>query len=273
MRTPVARRSASLLLFVLCLPLLATPLHATEAIRASLALSVSSEPTPADLALRRDAFDIPECVVPTADRPGSPPGAGLESKAGPNGAYGAGYDSALVHNARVRGRTYRKALKKRSNASFNRMGQMTYKEFQWMRQFAKRIGKDIVMTGSLTETRIGMRNRLDPAVRHLLPEFRQRKPWSSLLDPKVGADGKFEMPDLDFWEGSGLTRPEFDVIEQRFYGWKADHTGYSLAEDYYPKLSNFHTLPKGEPGPGAIIFRSNGSVERILGGWQRGRLK
>jgi len=152
-------------------------------------------------------------------------------------------------------RFVRPGLETRSSKEFLRMGQLTEGEFSNLRRLAKDFHKDIVLSGSYAETDIGLRRRYDLLkVKDL--GWRGHKPFSDLVDGGRG--------DLDIWEGTGLTQRELDRISETMCGLDIDIMGYNL--ERYPSLESFGDV---NVGPGALVFRSPGAVERILGAWQR----
>jgi hypothetical protein len=158
----------------------------------------------------------------------------------------------------------RAGLPERTRAESLLKGQLTDGEWDAMRQMAIELKKDIPLTGSRSETDLGLARRYavkenpDLAKRFGIPEWRAAKPGSGLIDSAAG--------DVDIWEGAGLTEGEKITIMKKVFPNVTDRqidSGYSLK--YYPHESALG----GESGPGALIFRSNGRVERILASWQR----
>jgi hypothetical protein len=141
-------------------------------------------------------------------------------------------------------------------------GQLTDAEYEFLRSLAKKWGRDIVLTGSLSETDRGLRNRENPALQGELPPFRRNKPESGLVKGGKG--------DIDIWQGSGL-RPEqlnelllgFNILngernEQFDLGDPSE--GYNLRR--YPNIHYFGRKA------GAIVFAPDGTTVRIPAPWQ-----
>lgn len=149
----------------------------------------------------------------------------------------------------------RPGLELRSQKMFLRMGQLKDSEYRGLKNLAKKFGKDIVLSGSLAETAEGFRQRYHGDDLSILG-FREEKIHSDLV---VHGES-----DIDIWEGSNLSSSELKEVSKCLNNWEVDATGYSV--ERYPTLNDFGTM---DGGPGALVFRKNGSVERILGAWQR----
>jgi RHS repeat-associated protein len=154
----------------------------------------------------------------------------------------------------------RKVLPLRDDFGWER-GQLLDEEYEFLRAKAQQWNKQIVMSGSFSETDLGLIRRYDPESQKYLPAFRRSTPKSGLVD--IGAG------DVDFWEGSFLSpyqlrviRNYFKQIDPRFV--TKDPTGlkgYKLR--YYPTLDAFNEMA------GAIVFNPGGTTQRIAGPWQR----
>lgn len=139
-------------------------------------------------------------------------------------------------------------------------GQLTDSEFSFLKTRAQEWGKDIVLSGSLSETDLGLQRRYNPETRQHLPEFRRTKWGSGLVDKGIG--------DVDVWEGSGLSASQYNELLTGFpAGFTTDlptqTDGYNL--NRYRDVTSF-----GNPeyGPGAIVFRPDGTTYRIPAIWQ-----
>lgn len=156
----------------------------------------------------------------------------------------------------------RPGLPERTPVESLKKGQLTDKEWNDMRDLAQKLGKDLVLSGSLTETDLGLERRYaamnDPALKEKFPEFRQDKLNSGLVDKGD------EKGDVDLWEGSNLSKADLAEIKKVFPKFEKVDTGYKKED--YPTLSKFGDK---DEGPGAIIFKANGTVERIEASWQR----
>jgi hypothetical protein len=142
-------------------------------------------------------------------------------------------------------------------------GQLQEIEWQALRQYAMKVHKDLVLSGSLSETDLGLFRRYsaiqDPAIgdRYSIPAYRMEKLRSELVDNNGG--------DFDLWEGSHLSRRELgEIRRQIFPEFKIDKPkeGYSLAR--YPRIESFSEFGGG----GALVFHADGRVTRLPARWQ-----
>jgi hypothetical protein len=155
----------------------------------------------------------------------------------------------LVHNVGP----CRPGLETRTSEEFWRKGQLIDDEFEFFQQLARDRGKKVVLSGSLSETDLGLARRYTPETQQYLPPW--RKPTSELVD-------KGKVRDVDFWEATDLTREEIASIQKRFPDAKEiDATGYSKSN--YPNESSFTTQG------GAIVFYPSGRTVRRSAPWQR----
>jgi len=165
------------------------------------------------------------------------------------------------------GRSYKKGqyvpdprrpdLPRRIDGGWQR-GQLTDAEYDALRDFATRNNKQIVLSGSLSETDLGLRNRYSGEFP--LPDWRAKKPHTGLVDTGIG--------DSDFWQGSNLSQPELDELAKIFpENFKKPDTGYSL--EHYPALEDFSASGQGA---GALVFEPDGSTWRVPATWQETKL-
>jgi len=145
-------------------------------------------------------------------------------------------------------------------------GQLTDAQWELMRQKAMEFNKDIYLCGSYSETDLGfarrysltgMSNQQKIAIgREMgMPDWRALKYESGLIDTGFG--------DVDIWEGARLTEGEKQsILKDIFPHVKGMDNGYSLK--HYPSAENLG----GKFGPGALVFKADGTVARISAGWQ-----
>jgi RHS repeat-associated protein len=136
-------------------------------------------------------------------------------------------------------------------------GQLTDDEFAFFQWLAQKRGHKIILTGSLTETDLGLQRRYDTELQKFLPDW--RRPQSGLVDTGV-------VRDIDFGELSKLTDTEIQLILNKFQEsypdlriTDIDVKGYG--EERYPKQGDFRRS-------GAIVFHPSGRTERIPAPWQ-----
>lgn len=161
----------------------------------------------------------------------------------------------------------RPGLPQRTYQEWALKGMMTDAEFNAMRQMAMSRppgSPPIVLTGSVSETPVGMLNRMDASRQALLPPWRAAKPQSSL-------NNNATISDIDVWQGSNLSADEMTNLRTIFGAPDAeiDANGYSLKK--YADTSNFgqaYDPATGGNDGGALIFNPDGSVERVQSSWQ-----
>ncbi len=146
-------------------------------------------------------------------------------------------------------------------------GQFKDEEWSAMRAYSMKIGKDIPICGSLAETDLGMSRRYElfskPELKEQLvqnygiADYRARKPDSKLIDFKKGKG------DVDIWAGSTLTKGEKEYILKNIFPdmRRTIDEGYSLK--HYPTLGSLGG------NAGALIFKADGTIERLSSNWQK----
>jgi hypothetical protein len=144
-------------------------------------------------------------------------------------------------------------------------GQLFDEEWNFFRKMAgpEHLNERIALSGSLSETDLGLLRRYDPELRESLPDFRADKWWSELIDEGVG--------DIDLWHGvrngEKLTSAKVDYIRERLpdslQGFKFDAPSHGYNTRRYPRLETFAT--KG----GALVFEPDGTVWRVPAVWQQ----
>jgi hypothetical protein len=155
----------------------------------------------------------------------------------------------LVHNCNPR----RPGLEIRSDGGWKK-GQLTDAEFEFFQRLARERGKKIVLSGSLTETDLGLARRYDKDLQRFLPAWRQEKPYSSLVSDGI-------VRDIDIAQISALTPTEIARIQKRFPKAEIDVAGYS--KFHYPNETSFNIQG------GAIVFYPSGRTVRRAAPWQK----
>lgn|GEM_PF-2876192 len=142
-------------------------------------------------------------------------------------------------------------------------GQLTDAQFNILREEARKRGQPIYICGSLSETNYGLYGRYTIDKQGFLPNWRQTKPHSDLIDIGKG--------DFDIWAGSnmsfeerkalaiklGIVDPSLDDKELM----KILDDGYSL--DDYQSPGDLSTK-----NGGTLAFNPDGTVTRYAAPWQ-----
>jgi hypothetical protein len=174
---------------------------------------------------------------------------------------------------------HRPGLPRRTEREWRKKGQLTDDEFEFLRQFAQKRGKKIILTGSLSETPWGIENRIKHPER--LPGWRRGEDGSSAMPSLVHPDKAGKIKDIDFWEGSDLSGPERAEISAYFQPnaqnpnvpipVDAGPDGYSSL--LYPLQRSFKEPARDVGGReagdgGGIVFYPSGRTERLPATWQ-----
>lgn len=163
----------------------------------------------------------------------------------------------------------RPGLRPRSDALSERMGQLTVPELRAFQALARARGRSLLVTGSLSETNIGLYNRTHAP--HRLPSWRRRSPVPSLVRAPGGVP-----TDVDLWAGSDLAPEERDALAgffARAHGVRPeiDDAGYSLVK--YPTPRSFapplRRRQDADDDGGGLIFYPDGRIARLRATWQR----
>lgn len=138
-------------------------------------------------------------------------------------------------------------------------------EWNALRDYAMKLRKDIPICGSLAEADLGMSRRYElifkPASKGQLVEiygitkYRANKPNSDLIDLRYG--------DVDIYAGSALTKAEKDYILKEIFPKmeKRLDQGYSVGR--------YRSIERLEGRAGALVFKADGTVQRLPANWQK----
>ena len=163
---------------------------------------------------------------------------------------------------------FKRDFERESNDGGWAYGQLTKPEVELFCKLAKGRQEPIVLSGSLSETDLGLRNRYTEIWHFWLPDYRRKQPKSSLVGSSV-------VRDIDIWEGSRLEKPEIAQIcaffisqnPAAFSQMSAQQIEQLVDQNY--SLEHYKTLEAFSKQAGCLIFHTDGvTVERVPAPWQ-----